>query len=345
MMKQKRILIIRPDRIGDVVLSTPLPREIKKTFPNSFVAVLVKKYTEDIYFNNPNVDKILLIDDFDDGLLKNFFRKVRQIRSYEFTHSLTLLPTERLNYLLFFSGIPYRVGVGHKFYQFITFTHYANRRKYIPLRHEADYCMDLARKLGIQTDNLDSEIFLTDQEKKEVYQVRYELLDSKRYLIGVHTTSGNSSPNWEAAEYKRLVKNLTANDEVSVVVTDNKIPHELEGLPNVSYPNIGKSLRDTFINFAALDLLISSSTGPMHIAAALKVKTLSTFCPLTACSPKLWGPKGNESKIVLPTENYCQTKCPGDPKKCTFSGEGGIDAKKILEELKLFLYLHLPTGR
>ncbi len=331
--------------MGDVVLSTPLPREIKKTFPNSFVAVLVKKYTEDIYFNNPNVDKILLIDDFDDGLLKNFFRKVRQIRSYEFTHSLTLLPTERLNYLLFFSGIPYRVGVGHKFYQFITFTHYANRRKYIPLRHEADYCMDLARKLGIQTDNLDSEIFLTDQEKKEVYQVRNELLDSKRYLIGVHTTSGNSSPNWEAAEYKRLLKNLTATDDFSVIVTDNKIPHELEGLPNVSYPNIGKSLRDSFINFAALDLLISSSTGPMHISAALKVKTLSMFCPLTACSPKLWGPKGNESKIVLPTENYCQTKCPGNPKKCTFSGEGGIDAKRILEELKLFLYLHLPTGR
>ncbi|MCL6099434.1 MAG: glycosyltransferase family 9 protein [Bacteroidetes bacterium] len=338
MSRQRRILIVRPDRIGDVVLSTPLPREIKKTFPDSFVAVLVRKYTQDIYLNNPNVDKILLIDDYDDGSLKSFFRKVREIRGYGFTHSLTLLPTERLNYLMFFSGIPYRVGVSHKFYQFITFTHYVSRRKYIPLRHEADYCMDLARKIGVQTNNLDTEIFLTTDEKKKIALVRSEMLGNKKYLIGVHASSGNSAPNWEADEYKKFIQELSAAGDFAVVVTDNKIPPQLEGLPNVSYPNVGKSLRESFVNFASLDLLVSSSTGPMHISSALKVKTLSMFCPLTACSPKLWGPKGNESKIILPTENYCQTKCPGDPKKCAFAGEGGIDTNRILEELKLFLY-------
>ena len=77
--KQKRILIVRPDRIGDVILSTPLPREIKKAFPDSFVAMLLKKYTKDIYINNPYVDKILLIDDD-----CSFWQKVREIRSYRF---------------------------------------------------------------------------------------------------------------------------------------------------------------------------------------------------------------------------------------------------------------------
>jgi len=38
-MKQLRFLIARIDRIGDVVLSTPLPREIKKKYPDSYVAV------------------------------------------------------------------------------------------------------------------------------------------------------------------------------------------------------------------------------------------------------------------------------------------------------------------
>lgn len=143
MKKKKRILVVRPDRIGDVVLSTPLPREIKKTYPDSFVAVFIRKYTRDIYINNPYVDEILLTDDYDNGSLKTFWKKVNEIRSYGFTHSLALLPTQRLNYLLFFSGIPYRVGVGHRLYQFLTFTHYVSRKKYIPLRHEADYCMDL----------------------------------------------------------------------------------------------------------------------------------------------------------------------------------------------------------
>jgi heptosyltransferase-2 len=336
MTKQKRILIVRPDRIGDVVLSTPLPREIKKVYPDSFVAVLIRKYTQDIYLNNPNIDKIILIDDDSND---SFFNKVCEIRDCKFTHSLTLLPTEKLNYMLFLSGIPYRVGVGHKLYQFLTFTRYVDRKKYIPLRHEADYCMDLARKIGVNTDNLDSEIFLTEEEKQKVIQTRIELLRGKKYLVGIHSTSGNSSPNWQPDEYKELILKLNQNEDISIVVTDNKIPAQLEGLEKVIYPNAGNSLRESFVNFASLDLLISASTGPMHIAAALKVKTLSMFCPLTACSPKLWGPLGNQSKIILPDENYCQTVCPGDPKKCTFTGEGGINSDLVLSEIcKIFSY-------
>jgi len=332
MPKQKRVLIVRPDRIGDVVLSTPLPREIKKTFPDSFVAVLVRKYTQDIYINNPNVDEIILIDDCDNSL-KSFFRKVKELRSYKFTHSLTLLPTERLNYLLFFAGIPYRVGVGHKFYQFITFTKYVSRNKYIPLRHEADYCMDLARKIGVQTDDPSTEIFLTNEEKISVSEKRNKYLDGKKYLIGIHTTSGNSAPNWSIKTYKELIEKLSQREYLKIIVTDDKVPDEIKSIDNVLYPNLGLKLRESFLNFSVLDLLISASTGPMHIAAALKVKTLSMFCPMTACSPKLWGPKGNNSVIVRPEEYYCNSVCPGDPKKCTFEGAGGITIERIISEV------------
>lgn len=338
-MKQRRILIVRPDRIGDVVLSTPIPREIKKQFPDSFVAVLLRNYTKDIYINNPYVDQIILIDDNENGSFKSFFKKVNEIRKYKFTHSLTLLPTERLNYILFFAGIPYRVGVGHKFYQAITLTKYVSRKKYIPLRHEADYCMDLARRIGVETDNLDTEIFLNDNEIAASKKIREELLDGKTYLVGVHSTSGNSAPNWMPYYYKKLIEQLSNIEQIQVVVTDNKIPHELNNIEKLKYPNIDLHLRESFLNFNSLDLLISASTGPMHIAAALKVKTLSMFCPMTACSPKLWGPKGNKSTIVLPEKNYCSLKCPGDPKVCTFEGDGGISVDKILSlvrnELKI----------
>ncbi len=335
MAKKKRILIVRPDRIGDVVLSTPLPREIKKKYPDSFVAVLLRKYTQDIYLNNPHVDKVILIDDYDDGSLKSFFQKVREIKNYRFTHALMLLPTKRMNYLLFFSCIPYRVGVGHKFYQFITFTHYVNRKKYIPLRHEADYCMDLARKIGVESENLDTEIFLTDEEKRKAGFIKTELLNGKKHLIGVHSTSGNSSPNWMPDEYRKLILKLNELQNVRVVITDPQIPNELESIKDAAYPKMNMTLREWFPFFASLDLLISASTGPMHICAALKVKTLSIFCPLTACSPKLWGPLGNESRIIMPEENYCQKVCPGDPKQCNFSGEGGINYELIFKEILL----------
>jgi heptosyltransferase-2 len=75
----------------------------------------------------------------------------------------------------------------------------------------------------------------------------------------------------------------------------------------------------------------------MHICAALKIPTLSIFCPLPACSPKLWGPLGNKSEIILPEENYCSLICPGDPHICDFGGDGGIDSEKIYDTIKSFL--------
>ena len=86
-----------------------------------------------------------------------------------------------------------------------------------------------------------------------------------------------------------------------------------------------------------MDLLITSSTGPMHICAALKVPTLAFFCPLTACSPKLWGPLGNKSDIVLPEQKYCDTQCPIDPKKCDYSKEGGLTGAGIAKRVDKFI--------
>ncbi|MCX7798664.1 MAG: glycosyltransferase family 9 protein [Melioribacter sp.] len=337
MRKQKRILIVRPDRIGDVVLSTPIPREIKVTFPNSFVAVMLKKYTSDIYYNNPFVDKILLIDDYDDGSIEAFWKKVDEIRSYKFTHALMLLPNERINYMLFFAGIPYRVGVGHKLFQFITLTRYVSRNKYKPLRHEADYCMDLARKIGVNSNNITPEIFLSEEEKKIVVELRKDYLREKKFLVGINSTSGNSAPNWSSSSYKKLIEKLIQEYDLQILLTDNHPPRELLNIEKVIYPNIGKTLRQSIINFATLDVLFSASTGPMHICAALKIKTVSMFCPLTACSPKLWGPLGNINSILLPKESYCSKLCSGNPKTCTFEGEDGISVENVFNAILYIL--------
>lgn len=69
-MKQLRVLISCPDRIGDVVLSTLLPKSIKQKYPNSFVALLLRNYTKDIYINNPNVDEIIIATQKQNALIK-----------------------------------------------------------------------------------------------------------------------------------------------------------------------------------------------------------------------------------------------------------------------------------
>jgi heptosyltransferase-3 len=329
-----RILIVRPDRIGDVVLSTPLPREIKRNFPGSFVAVLLRKYTEAVYLNNPNVDEIIIYDKVRGPLSLS-----GKLRKHKFDYSLTLLPTEKLNWILFLSGIRIRIGVGNKFYQFLTNTKSVYRNRYIPLRHESEYCLDELRKLGIEIESSDSEIHLSKEEQMSAVEKKKALCPNGEILIGVNSSSGNSSPNMPVAEYLKLVKKLSNIDNLRVAITDVSIPEELRNLKDVAYPNEGNSLRESIINFSALDLLISSSTGPMHLAAGLGVPTLSLFCPLPACSPELWSPTGNKSEIILPGKNYCQNECPGDPKRCSFQGEGGIDSELVYKQVMQFLNL------
>lgn len=335
-MKQLRFLISRIDRIGDVVLSTPIPREIKRKYPDSFVAVLVKNYTKDLFINNPNVDQIITFDKPDKSE-KSFWKLVSELKRYKFTHAFMLLPNEKLNYVLFMAGIKYRVGVGHKLYQFLTFTKYVDRKKYVPLRHEADYCADMIRKVGINVESISPEIHLTESEKNKVNSFRNDYIKNNQKLIGINISSGNSAPNLSLDEYKKLIMKLKNNSEYKLAVMDNNIIAELDNIEGVLYPNRGNTLRDSIVNLASLDLLISNSTGPMHICAALKVQTLSFFCPLTACSPKLWGPLGNESEIILPEQTYCNNQCPIDPKKCDYSKEGGLRAEFIVERVSSFL--------
>ena len=336
---QLRVLVSRIDRIGDVVLSTPIPREIKKAYPESFVSVLVRNYTRDIYLNNPNVDEIILFDGKDENNPKTFWQLVKKIKNYKFTHSFMLLPNEKLNWILFFSGIPNRIGVGHKLYQFLSFSRYVDRKKYIPLRHEADYCLDMVRKIGIEPKSLEPEIFLSSEEIVKSNEIKKKLAPNGELLIGINTTSGKSSPNLTVEEYKKLIIHLSEGKNIQIVVTDNNLRDEIKNIKEVAYPNIDSSLRESIINFSVLDLLVSASTGPMHICAALKIPTISMFCPLPACSPKLWGPLGNKSEIILPEKNYCSNVCPGDPHICDFSGKGGIDSEKIFQSIKTFLTL------
>ncbi|NOY05678.1 MAG: glycosyltransferase family 9 protein, partial [Chlorobi bacterium] len=94
MKRPRRILIIRPDRIGDVIMATPLIRALRQTSPEAFIAALVRPHTAPLLRHNPHLDRILL-DDFEgaDGGRKGFRAKVRELRRLKFDTALMLLPT------------------------------------------------------------------------------------------------------------------------------------------------------------------------------------------------------------------------------------------------------------
>ncbi len=331
MTEKRRFLVARIDRIGDTVLATPIPRELKRSFPGCEVSVLIRSYTRDIFEGNPHVDNILVWDDFGKGL-KKIMDLGHFLRYFRFTDIFMLLPNETLAYASVIGGIKRKFGTSRKPYHFLTRTKTLTRGDDASVKSEAAWCLEFVKAAGGSVAGDATEIHLTDDERIRISDIRKTLAPNGEKITGVHITSGGSAPNMPPEEYLKLISALSEKEGIKVVVTDNQLPDGISLPDAIPMPNKEKTLREAILNFAALDLLISSSTGTMHIAAALKVETLSLFCPLPACTPSLWGPVGNKARFILPAPEYCQTRCPGDPKKCDFSGIGGIDASRILNE-------------
>lgn len=329
---QRRILIIRQDRIGDVVLATALPRELKRRWPTCRITMLVRGYTAPLFENNPHVDEVMT-DDFPPHLrTSSFWRLVREVRRHRFTHALMLLPQARYNYLTFCAGIPFRLGHGIVLFHALTGVWPVMTRKFYKGRHEAEYSLDVARAMGMRSDDPTPEIHLSDREKEEVAARRRQWGDLP--VVGLHITSGGSAPNWDPPQWAELASTLAASGRCRVMITDNEVPAEVSGLAGVDFPNAGQPLRHSLLTLSGLDLMVSASTGPMHMAGALGVPTLSLFCPLPSCEPGLWGPLGNTADFVLPAAEYCRDHCPGDPHVCRFDGSRQVSPRAVADRIQ-----------
>jgi heptosyltransferase-2 len=341
-MKKRNILIVRTDRIGDVVMITPMVRELRRTFPDSFIATLTQPEASDIFLHNPNLDVTIT----DDLRQKTFWNVVKELRKYNFTHGLLVMPTKRATYQMFMAGIKYRIGVGHILYEVITLMKGVSRHKYNPLRHESDYCMDLARRIGVVTNDLKPEIFITDKEYKSASSVleNFGILKGEKKIF-IHTGSGGSSPNWSESKYLLLIKRILneyEENEVKILLTAREMSeqfrNDLKIFPNDRIKDVSKSyksLRELISLISHANVLVSSSTGPLHLANALNVGCIGLYCHRPMNCSTLWGVFNPKSVSIEVPEEYCDANCSTDKETCAF--ENGISIECVMVSLHKLL--------
>lgn len=318
-----RILVIRPDRIGDVVLSLPVVDALRNRWPGAYLAMLVRPYTRSVANRNPCLDAVIE-DDPEDGHrgLAGFLGQVRRLRSQRFDTALMLMPTVRYAWMIFLAGIPRRISVGRKVYHALTFTRSLSRHRYIPLRHETDFCLDLARVIDAREPGGRPLIEVEEGEKRTARSV----LDRPEGapVVGIHPGNGRNAPNWPAERYAALARSLQERYGAKIVVTgsaeEGQLAHTIvSALDGPALSLAGRlSLDELIAVIGELDLLVSSSTGPMHLAGVLGTPTVSIFCPLPARSPERWRPLGGMDRNVLPADGQCPT-CERGP-FCDLSG-------------------------
>jgi len=110
-----KFLVIQFAKIGDLVCSTPVFREIKKHYPSSFLSVLVIPRVEGILINNPHLDEIILLDREKYQGIRGIFKLIKEIRDRHFDWSFSLLPGLLNNLIPFWAAVPHRAATTSKY--------------------------------------------------------------------------------------------------------------------------------------------------------------------------------------------------------------------------------------
>jgi heptosyltransferase-2 len=160
--KKSRILLVRPDKIGDVVLTTPAAAAVRERYPEAFIAFLCRDYAAPVLENNPAVDEIIRCDSNGESVLD----LSRTLRKHSFDAAVHFYLDGRCELASFAAGIPERIGPFSKISALFLNTRVRQNRSRAE-RHEAQYNLELGREIGAGEAARPAQMFLTEAERKK----------------------------------------------------------------------------------------------------------------------------------------------------------------------------------
>lgn len=316
-----KILLVRPDGIGDEILSLPVATELRRAMPGARLTFLSSVYASPVLAHHPDLDEVLTVTGQESfGQLVRLFRQGQapaasvaarsRPNGVQFDAAIFLKPFRRLMAAAWLARVPLRVGTGYRWYSWLL-----NRRVYEHRsdfsRHESAYNVGLLRGLGLSPGDVSPpRLVVTAEEREWANKVQG---DSPKLRVLVHP-GGFSSRLWKPSHYRDLVMRL-ASEGRAVLLTGSaaerdKFRAEAQATvwPAGVRDFMGElTLRQLMAVIAESHAVVSLATGPMHLAAALGVPTVSIFDPRRNNAPTRWQPLGT-GVILRPDVPTCE-KC------------------------------------
>ena len=305
MLSFKNILVVRTDRIGDVVLTTPVFKALREHFPDTKISVLVAKSNVDLVKGNPYVDQIFYDDRRQEhkGIF-GFWRLVAQIRKQKFDAVLNFHTKKRTNLLCFLAGIPERFG-----YRNNKFGTLLNRpikdERHLGRKHETQYCLDVLKELGIE--NAEPVLFLPIEEESAqwVGQVLGEKNTIGQKVFVFNPGASDSSRCWPWERFAELMTCLEKKYSARMVLVGGKAERPLgeKIIGQAAFPVINLIGKTSVAQLVALlkkcDLLVSNDSGPVHVASAVATPVVSIITRnQPGINPERWKPLGSKSTYI-----------------------------------------------
>ncbi|HMO25166.1 MAG TPA: lipopolysaccharide heptosyltransferase II, partial [Tepidisphaeraceae bacterium] len=290
----KRILIIKPSALGDIVHPLPLLPLLRNRFPGATITWLVVPAFASLLTDHPQIDDVIL---FERRRWTSVFALSRALRERAFDLVLDVQGLFRSGFLGWMTGAPVRVGFSYA-REMAWWFYTADVDTPTPERHAIERYLDVAEALGCARGPVTFEFGVTEADRTAVDA----LFDrSTPYAVLLPGTNW-ATKRWPAGRFGGLVRPLQSDlSLVPVIAGGNDAAALAPQIPGA----IDLTCRTTHRQLVALleraSLVITNDSGPMHIAAALGVPMVSLFGPT---SPIRTGPYRREL-TVLRTDICC----------------------------------------
>lgn len=310
-----KILIINPYGVGDVLFTTPVIRNLRQAFPGSTIAYLANGRTADFIRFNPDIARVFVYerDEFVGNYHKYFelYKSIRQ-QAYDIVFDFSL--NSSFGFLSAACGIKKRVGFD-----------YRRRGRFLTDRivlssfeekHMIEYYLDLLRlvHIPVKIKEMALEVPSQDIQWAGEWISRHGIGPAKplfAVLPGGGASWGRAArfKRWPAAKYAHLIDKIIENFDAGIILMGDPKEEELcrEVVSLAHFPLHFAVGETSLLGLAALfkhcQGAIVNDGGPLHVAAAVGVKTLSIFGPV---DPQVYGPYPPSGHIVVQKGLPCQ---------------------------------------
>jgi heptosyltransferase-3 len=296
----KKIIIIKPRGIGDVVLSTILLDNLKSDFPNASIDYITEPFAKPAVENLLYVNKVLTIP------RKEFIIKtVLKIRKEKYDLIIDAWSNPKTALITFLSGVKYRVGFSYRGRKFAyNFPATSERGGDY---NSAEHNLQLLKPIGVPVISKEIHFTVPENALKNASKYVKENLPKDKTIIGILPAGGWESKKFDKERWVDICKLIKKKYKVVFLILwgpgdKDEADYIQKSLPDDSIMIPDVNLIDLSAFIKKCDSVIANDSGPMHIAAALGIPVLGIFGPT---DPKGHGPYSPNSGYVIKEDLHC----------------------------------------
>ncbi len=314
-----RILLIRPDHLGDVLLATPAMRALRAARPSAEIHALVGPWSADVLEPCDALDRVLTLpfpgfSRTPNANLRSPYQlawaTARQLRSLRYSAAVVLRPDHWWGALVtWLAGIPIRVGYalpdGEPF--LTQALPWANEHAVLQNAHLVERLTNGPLEESALT--LSYTVAGEDRAWAEGYLSDAGLREDER-LIVLHAGAGALVKHWEPERWALVADRLARQADARIALTGGEaemqlthaIAQQMQEQPIMLAGETRIGTLAAVLERAAL--VLGPDSGPLHLAAAVNSPTVALFGPADPAEFRPWGPE--QPHIVLTSDIGCR---------------------------------------